>query len=99
MTPSPTFAQRLEARLTPYGDRLDIADRDLAPLLGLSLPGLRGTITRNLASLPPGEVFHPGGGPVWALTELGALLVTSRVRTPQAAAASVIIIRELAGAP
>ena len=87
----------LERRLQPFGSRRAILDRDLAPLLGLTLPRLRAAITRNLARIPEGEAFHPDGLPntAWALTELAALLVMAQVRTPEAAAASVQVIRTL----
>ena len=77
------------------GSQRAILDLDLAPLLGLSLPRLRATITHNLKGLPEGEVFRHKIGPraVWAMTEVGALIVTSWVKTPEACAMHVRLVR------
>jgi len=91
------FVERLVARLQPMGNQRAILDLDLAPFLGLSLPRLRATITHNLKRLPQGEVFRHKIGlrAVWAMTEFGALIVTSWVPTPEASAAHVRLIRSL----
>ena len=96
--PNPAqMVDALEDRLRPFGNQMAILDRDLAPLLGLTLPRMRAAITRNLNQIPPGQAFHPEEvhGAVWALTELGALLVSAHVRTPEAAALSIQVIRAL----
>ena len=92
-----TFMESLAGVIRPIGGRPALLDEELAPLLGIPLSRLRGVITRNIQRIPEDEVFratieHPRR---WALTELGALLVTSRVATPEAAAISVGIVREL----
>ena len=91
------FLESLEASLRPMEKQMAVLDKDLAPLLGLSLPSLRATISRNRERIPEGEVFRSelGHGATWALTELGALIITSWVRTPEASEAHVRLIRGL----
>jgi hypothetical protein len=96
-SPALTFMEQLLALFRPIGGRKAIMDEDLAPLLGVDVPRLRSAITRSLQRIPEGEVFRPSPEDQhrWALTEMGALMVTSRIHTSEAAAISVGIVREV----
>ena len=91
------FMESLATMLRPIDGRPAVLDEELAPLLGIRLFRLREVITRNIQCIPEGEIFRTTlrRPRQWALTELGALLVTSGVATPQAAAISVGIVREV----
>lgn len=100
MVASETFLEGLHAKMRPIMNRPAILDSELAKLLGVQQQRIRAMVARHRPHLSHEDVFHPASGAAgsWALTEVGALFLVSRMRTTLAAAISIHVAREVVGA-
>lgn len=97
MTESDSFLENLRLKMRPIVNRPAILDVELAELLGVQPKRIRTMIARHRHHLSDEEAFHPVSRQVgiWAVTEVGALYLVSRMRTHLAAAISVRMTREV----
>lgn len=95
-----SFLENLRVKLRPIMNRPAILDVELAELLGVQLKRIRMMVVRHRPHLSEEEAFHPVSGAAgsWAVTEVGALFLVSRMRTTLAAGISVQIVRDVVGA-